>query len=209
MLGTAFALLPCGAMALGYAILSTILVDYGLDTSQIAQLQVSNTIAGAIGCLLGGVLGDRFGLKRIVAAGYALTALVAIGLATQIAQVGLTNVAPGFFFGSIIAHGFVYGIAFGTGSAIFMGMTNPAVAATQFTAFMGMGNLAISFGNYWQGIVAERMGYATVLYADAAIALLVIGLIPFLSEREEAPGSELRPADSLVPVPAATPAGLS
>jgi PAT family beta-lactamase induction signal transducer AmpG len=207
MLGTAFALLPCGAMALGYAILSTILVDYGLDNSQIAQLQVWNTIAGAIGCLLGGVLGDRFGLKRIVAAGYALTALVAIGLATQIAQVGLTNVAPGFFFGSIIAHGFVYGIAFGTCNAIFMGMTNPAVAATQFTAFMGMGNLAISFGNYWQGIVAERMGYAAVLYADATIALLVIGLIPFLSGREDASESEL-PAGPLVPTPAAIPSGL-
>ena len=44
--GTAFALLPCGAMALAYAILSTIQVDYGLDATQIAQLQILNTIAG-------------------------------------------------------------------------------------------------------------------------------------------------------------------
>jgi len=65
-----------------------------------------------------------------------------------------------------------------------MGMTNPAVAATQFTAFMGMSNLAISYGNYWQGMVAERMGYATVLYADALIGLLVIAIIPFLRPRE-------------------------
>ena len=187
MLGTAFSLLPCGAMALAYAILSTIQVDYGLDARQIAQLQVWNTIAGAAGCLLGGVLGDRFGTKRTVAAGFALTALVTFGLATQISQVGLTSVAPGFFFGSIVAHGFFFGVAYGSRNAIFMGMTNPAVAATQFTAFMGMSNLAISFGNYWQGIVAEGMGYATALYLDAAIALLVIGLIPFLRGRDEAP----------------------
>jgi PAT family beta-lactamase induction signal transducer AmpG len=203
MLGTAFALLPCGAMALAYAILSTIQVDYGLDARQIAQLQVWNTLAAAAGCLLGGMLGDRFGTKRTVAAGFALTALVTIGLATQISQVGLTAVAPGFFFGSIIAHGFFFGLAYGSCNAIFMGMTNPAVAATQFTAFMGMSNLAISFGNYWQGIVAEGMGYATALYLDAAIALLVIGLIPFLRGRDEAPAGEQQPAGPAVPVPAA------
>jgi hypothetical protein len=50
---------------------------------------------------------------------------------------------------------------------------------------MGMTNLAISMGNYWQGLVAGRMGYAAALYLDAAIALLVIGLIPFLRAREE------------------------
>jgi predicted MFS family arabinose efflux permease len=58
-----------------------------------------------------------------------------------------------------------------------------------------MSNLAISMGNYWQGMVAERMGYAQVLYLDALIALLVIGLIPFLRGREE-------PVEQEAPVPA-------
>jgi len=86
-------------------------------------------------------------------------------------------------------------------NAIFMGMTNPAVAATQFTAFMGMANMAISIGNYWQGIVAERMGYAVVLYLDALFALLVILVIPFLREREERSAERLRAAESQVAVP--------
>jgi len=188
--GTVFSLLPCGAMALAYATLSTIQVDYGLDDTQIANLQILNTIAGALGCLAGGVIGDRFGVKRTVAMAFALTALVSFTLAQQIAQAGLTAVPASFFYSSIIAHGFLFGIGYGVRSAIFMGMTNPAVAATQFTAFMGMSNLAISYGNYWQGIVAERMGYAAVLYADAAIALLVIGVIPFLRTREESLAQE-------------------
>jgi len=193
--GTAFALLPCGAMALAYATLSTIQVDYGLGATQIAQLQILNTIAGAAGCLLGGFIADRLGIRRTIAAAYALTALVTFGLASQISLVGLTAVPPAVFFGSIVAHGLFFGVAYGSRSAIFMGMTNPAVGATQFTAFMGMSNLAISMGNYWQGVVAERMGYAQALYLDALIALLVIGLIPFLRGREESP--QLR-----VPVPA-------
>jgi PAT family beta-lactamase induction signal transducer AmpG len=70
-------------------------------------------------------------------------------------------------------------------NAIFMGMTNPAVAATQFTAFMGMANLAISIANYWQGAVAERFDYAAALYLDSLLGILVIALIPFLRGRDQ------------------------
>ena len=65
-----------------------------------------------------------------------------------------------------------------------MGMTNPAVAATQFTAFMAMGNVAISYGNFWQGIVADRFDYAMVLYLDALVMLVPLAIIPFLRNRE-------------------------
>jgi PAT family beta-lactamase induction signal transducer AmpG len=201
ILGTAFALLPAGAMALAYATLSTIQVDYGLGENQIARLQVFNTIAAGVGCLVGGMISDRIGARLMVAVGFACTALVTFALAVQIDQVGLDGLGFGFFHGVIVAHGFFFGTAYGARNAIFMGMTNPAVAATQFTAFMGMSNLAISYGNYWQGIVAERMGYAMVLYADAALALLVIALVPFLRSREDSMAAQA--ARQAVPAPVA------
>ena len=182
--GVVFALLPMGAMALAYATLATIQVDYGLDSSQIARLQIFNTISAALGCIAGGLLGDRFGAKRVVAIAYFLTALPTLLLGTQISLLGLTAVPPNLFYGIIIAHGFFYGMAYGVRNAIFMGMTNPAVAATQFTAFMAMSNLAISLTNYWQGIVAERIDYAAVFYVDSLIAVLAILLIPFLRDRK-------------------------
>ena len=203
ILGTAFALLPCGAMALAYAILNTMQVDYGLDETRIAQLQVSNTIASGLGCLLGGFIADRFGAKLTVGVAFAMTALVTFGLGHQVSLVGLTAVAPLVFFGSVIAHGFFFGMSYGARNAIFMGMTNPAVAATQFTAYMGMSNLAVSIGNYWQGMVAERMGYAQALYLDAAIALLVIGLVPFLRGREDASAGVTSTVPQPMPAPAA------
>ena len=119
-------------------------------------------------------------------------------LATQISAVGLQAVPISLFSGIIVAHGLCFGMAFGVRNAIFMGMTNPAVAATQFTAFMGMTNMAISMANYWQGIVAERMGYAAVLYLDALFALLVIMVIPFLRSREEELGSQRRVPEPLL-----------
>jgi PAT family beta-lactamase induction signal transducer AmpG len=188
MIGVAFALLPMGALALAYATLGTIQVDYGLNENQIAELRIYNTLTSALGCIAGGFLGDRFGTKKTVAVAYLLTAVPTLMLGMQISSVGLQAVPIGLFYQIIIVHGFFYGMAFGVRNAIFMGMTNPAVAATQFTAFMAMSNLAISIGNYWQGFVAERMGYDTVFYLDALFAVLVILLIPFLKKREEGPG---------------------
>lgn len=196
MVGVAFSLLPIGAMALAYATLGTMLVDYGLNETQIAQLRIYNTLAAALGCIGGGMLADRFGTRRITALAFFLTALPTLALGLQISAVGLEAIPMAWFYGLIIVHGLFFGMVFGVRCAIFMGMTNPAVAATQFTAFMAMSNLAVSFGNFWQGYVAEWTGYANVLYLDAALALLVILIIPFLQGRKEKPGGKPEQAET-------------
>jgi PAT family beta-lactamase induction signal transducer AmpG len=200
IIGVAFALLPTGAMALAYALLATLQVDYGLNTNQIASLQIYNTVASSVGCLLGGVIGDRFGIKKTVAVAYLLTAMPTLLMGMLISGPGLQAIPPGTFYSIIIVHGFFFGMAYGVRNAIFMGMTNPAVAATQFTAFMGLANLAISITNYWQGVVAERIDYATVFYLDALFAVLVILVIPFLR------GREAHPAEGRPPVVSESPA---
>lgn len=183
--GLLFSLLPVGAMALAYATLGTITVDFGLSDFRVAEINVYNTITAGAGCVVGGFLADRFGIKKMLFLFYAATAVPTLFLATQIATVGLQSVDIVAFYGAIVMHGFLYGMAFGAHAAVFMGMTNPAVAATQFTAFMAMSNLAISYTNYWQGIVAERVDYAMVLYIDALIVIAPLLVIPFLRNRED------------------------
>jgi PAT family beta-lactamase induction signal transducer AmpG len=185
--GLFFSILPIGAMALAYALLSTIQVDYGLVEKQIAEISIYNTVAGGLGCLIGGVLGDRFGIKRMMSVVYALTAIPTLYLAMQIGSVGLEAIPIQSLYGAIIVHGLIFGMAFGLHAAVFMGMTNPAIAATQFTAFMAMSNLAISIANFWQGIVAERYDYSVALYIDSLIVLIPLAAIPFLRNREEEP----------------------
>ena len=201
--GLLYSLLPYAALALAYATLSTIQVDYGLTENQIAKLTVYNTIAGGVGCLIGGALGDRFGLRRMLGVTCLLTALPTLVLAAQISSVGLESVSAGVLYGSIILHGLFFGMAFALSVAVFMGMTNPAVAATQFTAFMGMKNVTLSYTNYWQGIVAERMDYAMVLYIDAGLLLIPLLILPFLKSREEELQRKGEPAQ-LVPDPVAS-----
>jgi PAT family beta-lactamase induction signal transducer AmpG len=184
-IGLLFSVLPIGAMVLAYAALTTIQVDYGLTEMQIARTSALNTIAGALGCVVGGLLADRFGIRRMLGVYYLLSTLPGLVLATYISNFGLAGVPIEMIYATLITHGFLYGLTFGTHAAVFMGMTNPAVAATQFTAFMAMGNVAISYTNYWQGIIAERFDYATVLYLDALLIIPPLLLIPFLRSREE------------------------
>jgi PAT family beta-lactamase induction signal transducer AmpG len=184
VIGLLFSVLPIGAMALGYATVATMKVDHGLTDGQIAELSVYHTLAAGLGCLVGGVLGDRFGLKRMIGVFYVLTTLPTLYLAVQISLLGLPAIPRTEFYAAVIVYGLFFGMAFGLRPAIFMGMTNPAIAATQFTAFMAMGNLAISYTNYWQGIVAGRFGYAAVLYLDALIVIVPLVIMPFLRNRE-------------------------
>ena len=183
--GLLFALLPVGAMALAYALLSTLQVDYGLNETQISQLSLAVALTSAVACIVGGILGSRFGAKRITTICYVATVIPTIILAWQISSIGLTNIPIGTFRTLILAHALLFGMGYGVRIALFMGMTNPAVAATQFTAYMALSNVAISMGNYWQGMVAERMSYSTALYLDAAIVILALCVLPFLKDREE------------------------
>ncbi len=184
-LGIVFALLPVGTMALAYATLSTIQVDYGLTENQIAKVSASNTITAAIGCILGGLIADRFGLKKVVFLGYAATAIPTLVLASYISSLGLHQVPYDILYGCIVAHGLFYGVAFGVRAAVFMGMTNPAVGATMFTGFMAISNITISYTNYWQGAVAESYDYSTVLFIEGLLMLVSLAVIPFLKNREE------------------------
>ena len=58
------------------------------------------------------------------------------------------------------------GMALGLRNAIFMGLTNPVVAATQFTAFVGMSNLATS-----------PMFHVSGLFAGVIMSNSVIGVV--------------------------------
>jgi PAT family beta-lactamase induction signal transducer AmpG len=67
-----------------------------------------------------------------------------------------------------------------------MDVTNPAVAATQFTAYMALMNLAISYSATWQGIAIEAWGYPNTMMVDGILGLACLLVLPWL-KRSDAP----------------------
>jgi len=189
LIGVALALLPMGAMALNAAVSQSIQVDLGMTDQQIARLNVYMTFLAATGCVIGGWAADRFGQRRMLGAWYLLTSLPTLYLATSISAAGgLSGVSIGQFFAVSTTYSFCVGMHYGTGAALFMGLTNPLVAATQFTGYMALRNLLISYTNLWQGALADAQGYAAVLYLDAALVLAPLLLLPFLRPASRPPG---------------------
>jgi PAT family beta-lactamase induction signal transducer AmpG len=201
MVGVAFALLPMGAMALSSSISSTMQVDLGMSDGQIAELNIYSTILAGLGCVVGGWAADRFGQRKMLAAWYLLTTLPTLYIATALATGGgLQGITIFQYFAASLVFSWCMGMHFGTSAAVFMGLTNPLVAATQFTGYMALKNLTISYTNMWQGALVDSQGYATVMYIDALLVALPVLLIPFLKPSTR---SQPEPLSKGAPLPEA------
>ena len=200
LVGVLVSLLPIGAYALSLALQSNLAVELGLSDNQIAQLNLVSTVVFAIACVCGGWLSDRYGRRRMLALFIFLTVIPTLWLAWTMLQqhwimpveVNMPNrpqpsdVLLITFWTAVIFYNVFQGLYYGVRSALFMDVTTPAVAATQFTAYMAMANLVITYTSWWQGLSIVRWGYPVTLGLDAAFGLIVLFLLPFMAPKREA-----------------------
>lgn len=192
--GLFFTMLPPGAMCLGLALQSNLAVELGLSDDQVAWLNVWSTVVNGGFCVLGGWLSDRYGRRRMLALFIAGAGLPVLYLAMQLQAHGwvmpvdpnMPNrpaVPPALVMAlwiGTLTYNVFNGLMYGTRSAAMMDVTNPRVAATQFTAYMALANLAIAFSAGWQGISIEALGYPKTMLIDAIFGAACLLLIPLL-----------------------------
>jgi PAT family beta-lactamase induction signal transducer AmpG len=197
MVGVLVALLPVGAYALSLALQSNLAVELGYTDTQIAHLNLASTLAFALACVLGGWLSDRYGRRRMFALFVVLTVVPTQWLGWTMQQVSWIEpvsinavnrpVPPPIllttFWVAVVAFNIFQGLYYGVRSALFMDVTTPAVAATQFTAYMSLANLVITYTSWWQGLSIVRWGYPVTLLLDAAFGLVVLVLLPWMKPR--------------------------
>ena len=85
------------------------------------------------------------------------------------------------FWASVLVFNVFQGLYYGIRTALFMDVTTPKVAATQFTAYMALMNVAISYSATWQGWAVEHWGYPVTLTVDALAGLVCLACLPFMS----------------------------
>ena len=196
LVGLAFAVLPAGAMALGLALAQTLAVDLGFNDNQVASLNLWTTICMAGGCVVGGWLSDRLGRRRALAWFIFGMTPVTLWLAATLWQSGWIHpvdaakragvVVPAMvvtvFWLTSLLYSLANGLMYGARAALFMDVSSPRVAATQFTAYMALLNLGISYSAKWQGWAVDRFGYPLTLLADAFIGLLCLIFLAAMGE---------------------------
>lgn len=198
-LGLLFAMLPAGAYALGLALQSNLAVELGLDDAQVGALNLWSSIITAGGCVAGGWLSDRFGRRRMLALYIAAMSVPTLLLAWQMQAAGWVHAidptvaghrlpSPGLvrqFWTATLTYSLFNGLMYGTRTALFMDVTVPRVAATQFTAYMAMLNFVISYSARWQGLALARWGYPVTLVLDGVLGLLSLVLLPWIATRKD------------------------
>ena len=199
------ALLPMGAYALSLSLQSNLAVELGLADSQIGLLGICSTTLSAGFCILGGWLSDRFGRRRTLALFIFGTTLPTIAMALMMHRFGwIMPISPqvadrpavpadlvAVFWTLTLTYAVFQGLMYGVGTAIYMDVTNPRVAATQFTAYMALCNLVYSYTSTWQGHAVERWGYPATLTIDAGFGLVCLLLLPLMGRSRDggpAPG---------------------
>ncbi len=188
------ALLPMGAYELSLTLQSKIAVELGLTDTEVGILGLWSTGLGAAFCVLGGWISDRLGRRRSLALFIAGTTIPTFAMAVAMHHYGWVlpvdptlpdrpPVPPGLvrlFWILAPAYAVMQGLMYGAGTAIYMDVTTPAVAATQFTAYMALCNLVFSYSAGWQGQAAVRWGYPATLAVDGAFGLVSLVLLPFM-----------------------------
>ena len=115
--------------------------------------------------MAGGWLSDRFGRRRMLALYIAAMSVPTLLLAWQMQGAGwihpIDPTAAGHrlptpqlvmqFWTAALTYAFFNGLMYGTRTALFMDVTVPRVAATQFTAYMAMLNFVISYSAAGRG----------------------------------------------------------
>jgi PAT family beta-lactamase induction signal transducer AmpG len=186
-LGVVFSILPPAAVALGLGLSTAMQVDLKMSEQAIGALALATNVAGALGAITGGWISDRTGSPRAcIAVFYALTAVPTALLAARFtSSAGMAGLTVPLFVAATVSYNLFYGMQQGTVTGLFMRVTNPAVAATQFTGYMALHNLAVSYSSLWQGRISQGYGYATMLYLDAALAFAALTVLPFMDGRRQ------------------------
>lgn len=129
---------------------------------------------GLTGSVFGGWLADRVGHKRMVAAASVLLGAlwIVFGLATSLWP------DTTFIYAYTCAQELLLGTLSASLFALLMGVSWPAVAASQFTAFMALLNLGRTLGAKLAGTFEDLGARSTYLAIGAFQIALVLILIP-------------------------------
>lgn len=151
-----------------------------LDWTDVSYSQAYSTtkvIGGIFGMILGGILVDMYGAKR----------MLTIYLGVFILLFGIMGLSSSLWGNDIIVFGFILlylllstfiAISF---FASAMRLCWKTVAATQFTLYMTFSNMGMAMGNGLLGTLKEYLSWGNIFLLMATIPFLIIVMIQFLN----------------------------
>jgi PAT family beta-lactamase induction signal transducer AmpG len=182
--GIVFAAIGGAAFEATGALAGPFLVDRGFSTESIgAFFAFPSVIAMMFGSLAGGYVADRIG-KPLAVSFFLLWIVVDVGMLAGVDA--LMGEQTGAWLIVLLSLLYVGIGLFTAGSyALFMDITDPRLAATQFSAFMGATNGCESWSTLVAGKLAAGYGYAWAFGIMSCISLLALPAVRYVRPPRE------------------------
>ncbi|MBD3675417.1 MAG: MFS transporter [Planctomycetaceae bacterium] len=165
-----FALTAAAAFEALGAVQGPFLRQHQMSEATIGWLMaVPYVIALAVGSLLGGYLADRIGHRKLVA-GSLIGFVVCVSVAGGLMISNPPDVQSLSIL--IVANGFCIGIFTASTYAMFMNLSHPSVAGTQFSALMGATNGCEAWSAWSIGAISLQMPIGQGLWCLAVVSIL-------------------------------------
>jgi MFS family permease len=177
------------------ALAGTFLVDHGASKDAVGRFFLLPAVVSmAVGAWLGGRLADRLPRARVVAVAEVCAALAVAAVGAGGGGVWKLSVENLFVLMAVLY--FTIGLATAASYALFMDLTNPRLAATQFCVFMAGINLCEAWSTRSLGLLIERVGYGRAISLMALPSLLALTLLPAIARRRRRAAAGARPTGS-------------
>ena len=145
-----------------------------------ANYSTASLFIGVLGSVAGGWLADRFGARRVIAGATVLLggAWLVFGAAESMWRV------EWFAGGLMIAEAvFLYALLAGF-MTLFMQVSWPVVAATQFTVYMALLNASTTIGTAAGGFLNGYLDFQQLFLAAGALQLLLLVGLPLIDPQQ-------------------------
>ena len=169
-----------------YLFTDPIVVDIFINEAGWSQTKYNGIMGGIViafmmlGQIVGGMLGDKFGVREISMIGFTLLALSNATLALISDYWTNTNLMVAY----LCIRAIINGVAWICVIAVAMRLTFSKAGGSQFTAYMSMFNLSAIMAYLFTGTMTQRFDYITCLYIGAALTLFTVILLWFIDPDE-------------------------
>jgi len=163
-----------------------IVIDIFINEAGWSQGKYNAIVGGIVvlftmlGQVIGGIIGDRYGVREVAMVGFTLLALANAGLALLNGYWTDTTIMT--FYLCIKA--VIYGVAWICVISVSMRLTYSKAGGTQFTAYMSMFNLSAVFAYLFSGKMIAAFDYLTMLYIGAALTMISVIMLVFIDPDE-------------------------
>ncbi len=173
-------------MRLGSSALDTIGLEYYINHLHWTKEAYNNlmggyaVVVGLTGAMAGGFIADRVGAKRLAATTSVLLGAVWIAFGLLHAYWSMSGVV----LTMLLFQELLLSILLVSLFSLFMTISWPRVAATQFTAYMALLNLSTTCGSWIAGTVSDEIGITTAFIVFGIVQCALAGLLPAIDPRE-------------------------